>query len=314
MYKTRKLMLVKIYPMLLLSSLQSYIRNRKTKLQVKSALIWCLIIRSNYLYNSQKDYFISPYSIWMALSMCYVGAKGNTSSELKNLLSYGKKSDLEIYQQIETYMRTVINATNVKYTLNLANRLYTNVSIKFNDQYINVLGKYFKADIEKLNFSNSVAAAETVNKFVSNKTNNLIKDIVEPNTIDKADLLVINTLYFKSYWLFRFKSAYTQKANFTSLNGKNISVDMMSLGSKNFNCWVDMKDYDLATACEIPYEDRKIAMTIILPKRNSSLGNLEKKLDLNSFKNIINSDKNLTKANFNLPRFTIKYKQEVYEN
>lgn len=250
----------------------------------------------------------------MALSMCYVGAKGNTSSEMKNLLSYGKKSDLEIYQQIENYMRTVINATNVKYTLNLANRLYTNGSIKFNDQYINVLGKYFKADIEKLNFSNSVAAAETINKFVSNKTNNLIKDIVEPNTIDKANLLVINTLYFKSYWLFRFKSAYTQKENFTSLNGRSISVDMMSLGSKNFNCWVDMKDYDLATACEIPYEDRKIAMTIILPKRNSSLGNLEKKLDLNSFKNIINSDKNITKANFYLPRFTIKYKQEVYEN
>ena len=89
---------------------------------------------------------------------------------------------------------------------------------------------------------------------------------------------------------------------------------MMSLGSKNFNCWVEMKDYDLATACEIPYEDRKIAMTIILPNRNSSLRNLEKKLDLNSFKNIINSNKNLTKANFHLPRFTIKYKQEVYEN
>ena len=251
--------------------------------------------------------------MWMALSMCYVGARGNTSKELSELLAYGSTKPTEIYKQINRYMKDVIQATNGGYTLNLANRIFAKkMQLELNKLYTDILAQYFGVEIQALTFVNTTAAANTINQWVSSKTNNKINNILDPSMISPhTKMVIVNTLYFKADWFTKFLVSNTFNSTFTTSDKSVVQVSMMKNLGKMFNCWVNMTSYDNATACEIPYATKKSAMTIILPSRNSSLSNLEKTLDLNSLVDILNRTKPSTKIDFYLPKFTIKYKEEV---
>jgi serpin B len=249
----------------------------------------------------------------MALSISYAGAKGNTSSELKDLLSFNL-SDLEMFKQSERYLNTFFDIKNTSnYSLNLANKIYPKKDKEFslNKNYSDLIKKYFKVDIQAINFTEKNAAAGIVNKWVSSKTANKINNILNPDLITKETRVILaNAIYFKGFWVTKFDSGLTKKTPFNLANGNKKDVDMMYIRNTMFSCLTDIADLE-ASACVFPYEGDSVSMTIILPNKNSSLSKLENKLDINKLRNVLNAKKTPSMIDVYIPKFKIEFKSDV---
>jgi serpin B len=109
--------------------------------------------------------------------------------------------------------------------------------------------------------------SKRINDFVAAHTNNLIKGLIPPKSIN-SDLLMIflNTIYFKSNWKAKFDKANTIKDHkFNSVGTK--SVDMMVKYA------IDCKYYEDKTCqvVELPYENSTCVMGFVLPTKDTSM-------------------------------------------
>lgn len=57
------------------------------------------------------------------------------------------------------------------YVLNIANSLYVQNGFHISDKFLQLVKKYFKAEVENIDFSQSAAVATHINKWVENHTN-----------------------------------------------------------------------------------------------------------------------------------------------
>lgn len=69
------------------------------------------------------------------------------------------------------------NVENV--TLKLANKLFIGKDFPVKSQYKQDLQTYYRSDIESVDFSQSAKAADTINTWSKEKTNNRIDNIVQ---------------------------------------------------------------------------------------------------------------------------------------
>ncbi len=67
------------------------------------------------------------------------------------------------------------------------------------DEYQKMLEKNFKSEAKKVDFKlNAEDARRTINSFVSDKTNNMIPEVIAAGQHDSlSHFLLINSVYFK---------------------------------------------------------------------------------------------------------------------
>lgn len=56
------------------------------------------------------------------------------------------------------------------HVLRVANSLFLQQGMTFNPEFLHLVRKYFKAEVETVNFSESVAVAKQINSWVENRT------------------------------------------------------------------------------------------------------------------------------------------------
>lgn len=245
----------------------------------------------------------------MALALTYVGANGETRNELRDLLNITPDQDEELYKQVERFHKQIAQS-NGNYSLEMANRIFAQEGFQINRQYIESIQKYFGADVISENFNDAVASANDINKWVSEKTNNKINNLVDPSSIDKLTrMIVVNAIYFKGLWLNRFDKANTTKYEFKSLSGEKKEIEMMRAFGKEFKCLIDPIGLR-ASVCELPYVGEKITMSLVLPNEEVSLSEFENSLDKDKLRSILD-EKPISKVNLYLPKFKLEYKQAV---
>jgi serine protease inhibitor len=67
-------------------------------------------------------------------------------------------------------------------TVEVANKIFLSETIAPQSQYESILKKHYMAQIEKVDFTSPVAAAELINRWVNDLTHGLIPSLVEPGT------------------------------------------------------------------------------------------------------------------------------------
>lgn len=214
--------------------------------------------------KSDENIFFSPYSTFHALLLAYFGAKGNTETELKNVLNLNwanSKFDVMQAYRLEESLRKR-RAANSSVVFRTADKVFVAKEAGFKD----CMKDLFHEEFESLDFQNNAENSRIyINKFVENVTDNNIKDILIPGTITQAtDLVVANAAYFKGQWASKFNADDTFKAIFYSTPEKQNFVDMMYKKGV-FNHAVNER-----LGChvlEIPYlgEENGISMMIFLP-------------------------------------------------
>jgi serpin B len=256
-----------------------------------------------------ENLFISPFSVSLALAMTLTGARNETAIQLKKLLDLNLK-DSEISEIYNEYLTTLDVLNSETSILNVANRIYSQNNFKLNQKFENNLVKNFKSEINQIDFSYSADSAETINKWVSNKTNHKINKIIEKSSLNSLTrLILINAIYFKANWQNPFKKELTKNKDFYLSNGLKTKVEMMKIKDKPFKIKINPAGLNAMT-CELPYKNNQISMTIILPNKETSIEQLEKSLTLKHLKEIYSSSIPVS-ANVQVPKFNITFYSDV---
>lgn len=226
--------------------------------------------------------FFSPISISTALAMTYAGAKGNTATEMEEVFHFDRfSSTTELHDSFKQLI-AAFNEPEKNYTLSLANRLFGRTGYSFLQTFLDVMYDSYNASLKELDFvGNAEGSREYINKWVEDKTEDKIKKLLLPGTIDSSTVLVlVNAIYFKGDWDTPFDPNKTTKGNFYVSEEKVVQTDMMFMEHPTF-MYGESEKLD-AKILELPYGEGDVSMYFILPNKVEGLSSLESKLDLDS--------------------------------
>ena len=247
-----------------------------------------------------KNYFISPLSLHIALGMLLNGADTDTKKEIQKVLGLENQSMEEINK---TYLELIENLPKVdpKVVNTIANSIWQDKNFTSEQTFIDNLTNSFKARLYNEDFGNP-ATVDKINKWASDNTNAKIKKIleqIEPSQV----MFLINALYFKGDWTKEFNTESTRKDEFNGTKGLKM-VDMMNQTSE-FK-YGNLENYQLV---ELPYGNEKYSMTVLLPK-SGTVENIVSKLDATNWQAAQNAMAK-TKVGVSLPKFTIEYSKKL---
>ncbi len=203
--------------------------------------------------------FISPLSISMALGMTLNGAAGETYTVMKETLELAGLTEEEINQAYRSLINLLTNL-DPKVQFEIANSIWYRDSFPIEQPFIDVNQEYFDAEVRGLNFNNP-GAADIINAWVVEKTNGKIEEIVEKPIDPMTMMFLINAIYFKGDWTYRFRESATEDRPFTLADGSTRQVPMMFIEDVKLGR-SSGSDYQ---AVDLAYGDSLFTMTIILP-------------------------------------------------
>ncbi len=224
--------------------------------------------------NPEDNVFFSGFSISCALSMAYVGAAGNTETQIAKVLDFTLSKE-KINKAFHDLLYE-INKGGKGYILEIANALWGDKGYNFLHSFLDVIEKYYDGGFYRVDFrGDPEGSRKKINKWVERKTREKIKNLLPPGSITALTRLVItNAIYFKGDWMSPFEKENTQKMPFYTLDNYQIDVSMMYQKEK-FEYMEERGKFKLLI---LPYGDEKLSMVIVLPNRKDGISELEQEL------------------------------------
>jgi len=216
--------------------------------------------------SEEGNVFFSPYSIFVALSMAYEGAGGNTSDQMQSILNVLQNDSTTLGSFGRLY--NLLNQNQDGYTINTANAFWAHQDYKFLDEYLGLLQNFYMAEANELDFAKNVEAADIINSWIEDQTNDKIKDMIDPSILsDYTKLVLTNAIYFKGLWSNPFNPDNTYVADFNLATDETVDVNMMKSDSENSD--YNYTETDDLKILELPYSGNELSMILILPKENN---------------------------------------------
>ncbi len=206
--------------------------------------------------KADKNYFVSPLSLHIAMGMLLNGADGKTKEEIQTGLRVS--SDLATTNGIYKDLIENLPNSDQKVTNTIANSVWYRNSFTVEKTFLDVLKTSFNATASAEDFNN-VATVGKINTWASDNTNGKIKKVIEQ--IEPAQVMfLMNALYFKGDWKIPFKVENTRDEPFYGASTTLKKVKMMSMTEK-----VKYAKRTGYQAIELPYGGGNYAMTVLLP-------------------------------------------------
>jgi serpin B len=249
--------------------------------------------------EQNKNVFLSPFSVSMAFGMLLNGANGQTLDSLKKALGDAGMSLNDInnaYQNSSAFLTTL----DAHVTFQNANSIWYREGFPVLTDFLNVNKNYFDAEVDSLDFT-STSAAQTINNWVNTKTKGKIPTILDPAKPPSGVMYLINAIYYKGTWTYKFDTSGTKDAPFTCANGSVATCKLMSQ-EDTYAYYAD----GFVQAIDLPYGDRSFSMTVILPSPETSIDQFASALTQEQWNTII-SKLDSAKVDLYLPKFTLNY-------
>ena len=248
--------------------------------------------------TADKNLFISPTSISLALAMTWNGARTATADSMAYALRF---PDLDTNEINAVYRDLMNGLTTVdeKVLLSIANSIWYRQDFLVENDFIAVNRNYYNAEIAGLDFGNP-ASKDIINGWVEDKTNGKIKNLVDE--IDNSYVMfLVNAIYFKGIWQTEFDKEKTNDGQFNLTNGSQKTVSMMNL-EDTLNSFSN----ELFQAVELDYGRGNFSMVVLLPKTEKSVDDIINELTPENWSNWMNGF-NKTNLILSLPRFKFEY-------
>lgn len=174
------------------------------------------------LESGEKNKLYSPLSIKYALAMLSEGAKGSTKEQIDDIVG-GYKSN------------KYVNSNNMSF----ANAVFINNTYKnkVKESYAKNLNNKYNAEVIYDDFT----SANTINSWVSNKTFNLVNNILDDKTVKDKYFFLINALAIDMEWNKKIQATtndYRERYNVQYNHEKystSIPLIESTYGKVNFN-------------------------------------------------------------------------------
>ena len=242
----------------------------------------------------------SPFSLSSVMAMLRVGAAGETASQITDALAFPADEDALAggYEDVLNVMKS-----NENFTLDAANRLYSQTGFDLLESYLAKTSKHFQAEAQSVNFADEATARQAINSWVEEKTNSKIKDLIPEGVLSELTRLVlVNAVYFKGSWAQKFNEKHTSQRNFTTSTGEKKKVDMMFMKATEYSVVKDSKLDALVLA--MPYKGDRLNMVFFLSDKPEGFSAMEANFPSFDFAALMAAPKE--KFEVHLPKFKIE--------
>ena len=211
--------------------------------------------------DSDGNLIVGPHSVWTALSMVYAGARGETATEMADVLHFDRPQE-EITPLLNA-LDLALAARNDPGAVDLrvANQVFAAPGLPLIDSYLATLTRDFGAPLAELAFSDPEAAREVINGWAADRTNDRIKELFPAGSLTPSTVMVLcNAVSMDAAWTYLFDPVDTMVEPFTLADGTKADVAMM-----HFNLYLPLLSEVGLEAVELPYGKGDLSMVVILP-------------------------------------------------
>ncbi|NWQ82423.1 OVAL protein, partial [Columbina picui] len=234
-----------------------------------------------------QNIFFAPLSILSTLSMVYLGARENTKAQIDKvrlqitssifLFVFMPKIQCGTSVSVHTSLKNMfiqITKPSDNYSVSFASRLYAEETFPILPEYLQCVKELYDETVETVNFQTAAdQARELINSWVESQTNGIIRNILQPGSVDpQTEIVLVNAMYFKGVWEKAFKDEDTQTVPFRVTEQESKPVQMMyQIGSFR----VAELPPERMRILELPYASGMLSMLVLLPDDVSGLEQLE---------------------------------------
>ncbi len=265
------------------------------------------------LADPEENTFISPVSIYLALSLVYNSAEGETRNEIAELLQVADM-DMEEFNRKCLAYRDSLEGEEDGIEVSIGDSIWLDEGFTVRDQYLETLRKYHGAEAKESAFADP-KTTEKINQWVSDQTEDMIDGVFEEGEpVPARYFVLLNAIYFMGAWTEDFDPEDTEDKDFTLPDGSTVEVPIMHRESE------EMTDYKYLSeegfeAVRIPYGgietpgmglDTRMAMYLFVP--DNGLDEFYEQLDAGSWQEWVDNFMDLD-GTLGLPRFEMRYKK-----
>lgn len=223
--------------------------------------------------NSEESLVFSPFSISTCLSMLYLGARGETESQMQKglRLDVDRKNIAKAANLLNLSLEPAQGAQG--YQLKMANALWVDQDTFLLADFRYAIEKQFRASLNKLNFSAPSEAALSINTWTSQQTQGKIPKLLGPDDINAQTRLVLtNAVYFEGVWKTAFNPKNTQDWPFHPTPDSSSTAKMLHQTASLPYC-----ENELVQMAALPFVGKShgggdLAFVLILPKSAENWG------------------------------------------
>jgi len=245
--------------------------------------------------------FLSPLSTYYSLLMVYEGSKNQTKQEFEKLLHIKNSHSLN-----DNFLNYFENNQDSSSVLNVSNAIWLEQDLQIKSGFKKRVTNRYSSDLKQTEFENTLSAISDINKWISEKTEGKITEIVDESNISPdTKLLISNAVYFKGEWLNKFENKKTKTGRFYTSAEDQYRVDFMKKTEKLQ--YFENEEFQFVSK---PYKASGISFCIILPKKIFDIEAIEKKMNSDFFKEILDSTYR-TRTALSIPKFKLESRYEL---
>ncbi|XP_034482010.1 serine protease inhibitor 77Ba [Drosophila innubila] len=225
---------------------------------------------STQVEKANRDFMISPFSVWSLLLMLFEGSGGATYDQLRQVLRINV--DAEDLRAVYRIWSTYLNVNTSTIEVASVQALYTDKSSPIKSSYREAVQSYGVQPVEVDFYEPETVAL--INDASNRNTRGLIPYTVLPQQIVGAKMFMLSSLFFKGQWKYPFNESATRMEPFHDESGAVITQVPMMVQEGNFAYVTNLQGLD-GYVLELPYgtQDR-LSMIIVLPKRGFKLNDI----------------------------------------
>lgn len=253
--------------------------------------------------DADKNVCLSPFSAYMAFSLCFAGSDGLTAEEFKNVFGLSKKQAAEFCQSL--YANFIQREYSNKSTkVNLANSVWIDNKYSENvkDSYLKIATDYFNAPVFRCDFSDK-ATVNAVNAWCKDNTDGLIDKIIEKFD-ENQFMALINALLIETAWSDEYKKNDIVKTDFTN---KDLTKKETEFLCRQISSYYLAED---AVAFKMPFKDG-FSFVGILPNEDVSIDEYCNNLTAAKLSALLNNAQYDCFVNTRIPKFKIDYNVDL---
>lgn len=216
----------------------------------------------------------SPWSIHLALTMTWAGARGATADEIAQALHLPHEPDV-LHELADRIGRLRNDAAASGVVFRSVDALWKATRYPFVPAYLREMEHTLGVHLSELDFAADPAAARgVINRWIANQTRDRVQDLFGPGKITPETKLVLaNAVFFRAAWEHRFERDRTQIETFFVTAEQTMRIPLM-YQQRSFRYTED----STMQVVDLPYRNGLLALRVFLPISRDGLGKVEASL------------------------------------
>lgn len=241
----------------------------------------------------------SPQSVSMALAAVSAGAQGNMAAQIhRGAHLYGDAE--QIKSNFAGWLDLLDETVGQGGALENTSHFWYCSEYPVSKAYLDLLDGYFWVDTQSVDTAGKLTDGTLLNNWAAKTTGNAIGEFLKGKTGTDTRLVLANALRFRNEWRDAFKTSDTREEPFYTSPDHAVPCQLMR--KKGVPCYADTETMQVV---ELGFRG-PFSFLIILPKRGSSLPEVERILLQNGYQTWLSAVQ-YREVEVCLPRFQADY-------